>query len=126
MSTRTHTNQKPNGYGVGVLLIRWTGLLNGDDGDWIAIPEHRDITVQVLGTFGAGGSLQFEGTNEDAVSPASPIILRDTRAGANTLVFTSGGLQQCLEAPFRIRPRVTAGDGSTSLTAIVLARRSRG
>lgn len=126
MATRTHVNQQPPGYSSGVLLVHWSGLLNGDDGDWITVPEHSDIAVQVFGTLGAGGSLSFQGTNEIVATPLNPAILNDTRGEGNPMTFTTADLRQCLEAAYRVRPIVTAGDGTTTLTCAVKFNRSRG
>ena len=99
-------------------LIRWTGLLNGDDGspaDWV---DYADRCFQVTGTFGTGGSLTVEGSNDGVTFSA----LADPQG--NALTFTSTKIEQALELPRYVRPRVTAGDGTTSLVCSLVMRRA--
>lgn len=100
-----------------VRLITWGGLLNGDDGaraDWV---EFADRCIQVTGTFGTGGSVTIEGSNDGATFHP----LSDPQG--NPLTFTTGRIEQALELPRYVRPRVTAGDGTTNLTVTLLMRR---
>jgi hypothetical protein len=73
--------------------------------------------VQVQGTFGASGSVSVEGSN-DGVNYHT---LRDPQGVS--LTFTAAGLKAVLELTRFIRPRVTAGDGTTALTVTLVARR---
>jgi len=95
----------------------WTGLLNTDTGDLFQFPDWADRCIQVFGTFGAGGTILIEGSN-DGVNWGT---LNDTNGVA--LSLTAASLRQMSEAPLFIRPRVSAGDGTTSLTATVVCRR---
>ena len=109
MATRnaTVTDISPTGKSK---LVTWTGLLNTDDGapaDWV---DSSDRCLQVTGTFGAGGSVTIQGSN-DGTNWAP---LADPQG--NALVFTSQRIEQALELPRYVRPLVTAGDGTTSLT----------
>ena len=97
----------------------WSGLLNGDDGAPIEWAAYADRSVQVLGTFGAGGSAQMEGSNTDGSLNFIPL----TDPQGNALTFTSGRIEQLEELTKQVRPHVTAGDGTTNLTVVVLARR---
>lgn len=99
-----------------IWLLQWTGLLNGDTGNYAVIPHMEDWSVHVFGTFGAGGSISIQGSNETG-APANPIILVDP-AGA-LLTFTAAALKQALPQAYAVRPTVTAGDGTTALTVIV-------
>lgn len=74
-------------------------------------------TVQVTGTFGLLGSVVIEGSN-DGINyfPLSAQI------SGLPLVFTAPGLKQVLEVVRYIRPRVTAGDGNTSLAVALFMR----
>ncbi len=97
----------------------WTGLLNGDDGDLKSIPGAADMTVQVFGTFGAGGTIILEGSCEE--DPASNFFqMRDQ--GDNVISFEVADGESVGPIAAFIRPRVTAGDGTTDLTMILLAR----
>ena len=107
------TDASPNGKAK---LLTWTGLLNTDTGapaDWV---EYSDRCFQVAGTFGAGGSVTIQGSN-DGVNWAS---LADPQG--NALVFTSQRIEQALELPRFVRPIVTAGDGTTNLTVTLLMK----
>lgn len=104
-----------------VMQFKYSGLLNGDDGAPIDSKNwggHVDRSVHVEGTPGAGGTIVFEGSNNDG---AQYQTLRDP--GSVALSFTAVGMKQVLEVSQLQRPRVTAGDGTTSLTFSVIARR---
>lgn len=46
-------------------LITWTALANGDTGKPLDYPDYGgDCTVSFEGTFGVGGSVKFEGSND--------------------------------------------------------------
>ena len=92
-----------------VIDVQWVGLLNTDDGspfEWNRGFAERDVTVS--GTFGVGGTLVMQGSN-DAVT------WRTLRTVAGTASFTAAGGGTLTEYPRFIRPLVTAGDGTTSL-----------
>ena len=97
-------------------IYTWGPMANGDVGNAQAYTGTGDRTIQVTGTFGAGGSLQPEGS----LDGVNWFQLKDP---SNTAIaFTAAGLKAILEhAPF-IRPHVTAGDGTTSLTCIISVR----
>ena len=99
-------------------LITWPGLLNGDDGAPAQWVEFADRCFQVTGTFGTGGSLTIQGSN-DGVNWAS---LADPQG--NALTFTAQKVEQALELPRFVRPIVTAGDGTTSLVATLCMRKA--
>lgn len=98
----------------------WTGLTQAtlDSGEPFEGNEYGDRSIQISGTFGAGGSINVEGSNNGTVWA----ILADPQG--NALTFTTAKIEQVLEAVRYIRPIVTAGDGTTSLTATLFARRS--
>ena len=102
-----------------VLRYRWTGLLNGDDGAPIEKGSYADRSVQVLGTFGAGGSISIEGSNDGGTTWA---VLKDPLG--NAVTFTSAGIKTIGDVTFQTRPHVTAGDGTTSLAVHILARKT--
>lgn len=126
MATRAIDNLRPSFYGSSLRLIRWSGLLNGDDGEWLTVSEHRDISVHFFGSFGAGGTVILEGSNESVDPPTSAVAIHDTSgAGPNPVSATAAKIQQVHNVPHKLRPRVTAGDGATSITVIVRATRGR-
>ena len=98
-------------------VITWTPLANGDDGQRIEMPGSADRSVQIEGTFGAGGNLRIEGSNDG--TNYRPLV--DPQG--NALDITSAKIEQVLEIVRYIRPRVTAGDGTTSLTVTMIVRR---
>lgn len=99
-------------------VATWTGILNGDSGEPVAMPGSADRSAQVTGTFGAGGSLRIEGSNDGT----NYYALNDPQGSA--LNITAAGIKGIIEATRFIRPRATAGDGTTSLTVTMLLRRN--
>lgn len=102
-------------------LAVWTGLtFSGlDTGQPWDTFDYADYTVQFGGTFGAGGSVSLEGSNDGTTY----FVLNDVQASAITK--TAAALEQVAEAPRWVRPVITAGDGTTSLTCTLYARRGR-
>ena len=98
------------------ILAQWADLANGDEGEALPFSQYADKTVQVVGTFGAGGSVTIEGSNNGT----DWAVLAD--AQGNALNITSAKIEQVLEVTQYVRPRVTAGDGTTSINVILLAR----
>ena len=101
----------------------WTGLLNGDDGAPVSVPGAADMTVQMIViAAGVGDTLIFEGSLETG-PPTNFFQLRD--GGDNFISFTEADGEAVAPIAAFIRPRVTAGDGTTDLTAILFARNTR-
>lgn len=116
MAERSVTRADTFGYAV---LYTWTGLLNGDTGAAVEMPEYGDRTVQITGTFGVGGTLVLQGSNDGTnwfslTDPQGNLISKTAAAGENVM-----------ETPRYTRPIVTAGDGSTSLVVTIFARRTQ-
>jgi hypothetical protein len=102
-----------------IISISWTPLTTTNaDGAPCRFLQHADRTVQVTGTFGAGGTLVWEGSN-DGTNYATLTDQSD-----NNLSFTSAKIEQIMQVPLNSRPRVTGGDGTTSLTVTVVMRRN--
>lgn len=104
-----------------IVRVTWTNMANGDDGSPVRMSQWADRSIQVFGTFGAGGSARWEGTNTDAATNFAAL----TDPQGNSLDFTTAKIEQVTEAVTQARPRVTAGDGTTSLTVVMLARRAQ-
>lgn len=85
------------------------------------IAGYADKTIQVEGTFGAGGSVVLEGTNDGNPNHYRPL----TNPQGTPIALTAAGLQALTEAVIWVRARVTAGDGTTALTASVFFRRTQ-
>lgn len=109
--------QAPSGC-ANAILAQWAALTNGNDGDPVDLLNFRDRSVQVTGTFGASGSVQLEGSNDGT----NYVLLKDPLG--NNLAFTAAGLQPVLAMTRYVRPRVTNGDGTTSLTVTMFGCRS--
>lgn len=98
-------------------LIGWSGLLNGDTGAWVEVVDYADRTATITGTFGTGGSVTLQGSNDGT----NAFALTDPQA--NAITKTAAAMELIVEAPRYIRPTVTAGDGSTNLAVQILCRR---
>ena len=107
----------PNG-NSNIRRVTWGNLANGDSGDMIGpdLALWSDRSLQVGGTFGAGGNVNWEGSNDGVnfFTLSSP--------QGTTLAFTSGALRQVLEGALYMRPRVTAGDGTTAIAVTLMLR----
>jgi hypothetical protein len=95
-------------------------MANGDVGTTLNAPFLPDKTFSVAGTFGAGGSIQLEGDNIDGTKG---IILKDT--GGNNIVMTAAGTVAIAAVPLFMRPKVTAGDGTTALTPSIVSTKAK-
>jgi len=100
-----------------VKMFTYAAMANGDDGEPLSSPEFGDICVQITGTLGTGGTLVWQGSNDKSVWHT----LNNAQGG--TMSLTALAIKQVVERPLWMRPAVTAGDGTTSLVATVLARR---
>lgn len=98
------------------VIATWASMANGDDGEPIELANFADRSVQVTGTFGAGGSVRIEGSN-DGVNYA-PL----TDPQGNNLDILSAKIEAISEVVRYIRPRVTAGDGTTAITVCMLLK----
>jgi hypothetical protein len=121
MAERTPTVIQPGSLGglEHSVLMTWTGLLNGDTGAPLTFHDYPDRTFQVTGTFGTGGSVNLEGSNDGT----NWAILTDPQG--NAITKTAAGMEAVTETPRYMRPNVTAGDGTTDLTVTVFARSPR-
>ena len=106
----------------GTLRITWANLANGDTGSWFDPGPYDDVNVQVFGTFGAGGNLRVEGSNESG-TPSNPQALNDPQG--NALNIGTAKSEQLLEVTGQTRVNATAGDGTTDLTVVMWLRHKR-
>lgn len=107
----------------GVMVATWNLDISEDEGGWLVLPYHTDICLQVYGTFGAGATINFEGCNQydEDVDVAFPVF----DFGGSAIALTAAGGVQCQQAPYKVRPTLTGGDGSTAITVFVKASRVR-
>jgi hypothetical protein len=99
----------------GVVLAKWGPLANGENGNPAQLRKWPTKTVQVFGTLGVGGSISIQGSNDGT----NWVTLRDSLGVA--LTFTALGLRDILENCVHFRAIVTAGDGTTALSAWIVA-----
>lgn len=117
MATKNSVSQP---YRLSHQIFVWSGLANGDDGNGADYGFGAGgRTVQVGGTFGVGGNLAVEGSNDGTTW----YTLNDL-AGSALGTITAAGLHSIREEPLYIRPHVTAGDGTTSLTVTLVVRKN--
>lgn len=111
--------------GGGVKKVTWAGLTKATDdtGEWYEVQRmgarFPDKTVHVYGTFGSGGNLRMQGSNED--TPANPFTMED-HAGLD-MDFTATAGKLAAQNPMFIRPAITAGDGTTDLSCEMIIGR---
>lgn len=123
MATIAHTltqtdSQDFNFKRLGTIIVTWAGLGNGDVGKWVDLSNFNDLTFQVRGTFGSGGQVDIEGSNNSGTTAA---VLSDL--DGNALNVVGAGIDVIREGPQMVRPNVSAGDGTTDLTIILVAKR---
>lgn len=109
--------------GIDAIVVTWGLLANGDTGKPVQLPAAADRSIQAEGTFGAGGSVACEGSNNSTVGTDGNFRALSNPAGT-TIAITTAGIQQVTEATAWVRPNVTAGDGTTSLTVTMCMRRT--
>lgn len=109
---------------AGVILVTWANLTqtNSDVGKaftlapkWVAF---SDKSVQLDGVLGSGGTCIIEGSNQYQAAVPTYATLHDPQG--NALSLTALGIKQVLEVTGLVRPRISAGDGTTSLTVSMI------
>ena len=102
------------------LLWEFTPLTNTGADVTAAIDyvQWGDMSVQVRGTWGAGGAAVIEGSNDGT----NYVPLNNAQGTA--LSLSADSLKQIVERPRYVRARVSGGDGTTSLTATFVFRRA--
>lgn len=96
----------------------WPDLSNGDTGKPINLSLFRGASVQVVGTFGTGGQVDIEGSNDGGTTWDT---LTNEQGTAINLTDTS--LEEIQQYAELVRPNVSAGDTNTSLTVHLVARK---
>ena len=95
-------------------VVKWIGLANGESGEPFISPGTADKTVQVKGTFGSGGNVIIEGS----LDGVDYFQLKDELG--NNLSFSSTDGETVMQNVVYLRPRVTAGDGTTAIDVWLL------
>lgn len=100
-------------------VLSWGALANGDDGapfEWV--DGGAEIWVQVIGTFGVGGSISFQGS----VNGTNWVTM--TRVGGTSAAtFTTAGGAALNGVPRYLRHVVTSGDETTALAGAATYQR---
>ena len=124
MATQNLTLTAPDTNFAGARTLLGTNaipLANGDNTSSVPVLGYDEITVAVVGTFGVGGSVAVEGSLDNSTFFALPNL------AGTAIAITAAGIAVVGTSGVRyVRARVTAGDGTTSLTAsIFLKTRNR-
>lgn len=91
-------------------------VLAYDIGLPIEFARFSDRSIQVVGTWGVGGSITMKGSNDGT----NYYALTDPQG--NAITKTADALEQITELTQHIKPEITAGDITTSLTVTLLCR----
>lgn len=99
-------------------IYQWGPAASGDTFVPVGRGDLVDRSIQVEGTFGAGGQISLQGSN-DGVNYHT---LHDPFN--NQIIITSTSIVQVTEVTAWMKPLLNGGDGSTSLTITICVRRS--
>jgi hypothetical protein len=104
----------------GAVTVTYGPMQNGDIGvpPSMNLDVYSDVSFQATGTFGTGGSVAVEGSNDGT----NFVALHN--AQGTTIALTAASITAVLEAVNYTRPHVTAGDGNTTLTVTGFYRRT--
>jgi hypothetical protein len=98
-------------------IATWTSLLNGETGDFADIPlDAATRSIQVSGTFGAAGNVIIEGSNDGAT-----FFTLNNAFGTALGTVTAAAINSIDQNCRFVRPRVSAGDGTTNLKVVLVA-----
>lgn len=103
----------------GFVIATYEHMAITDVGPGIEFYAYADRSVQVFGTFGAGGSVLIEGSNDGEHWSA----LADPQG--SPLVFNTAKIEAVLECTRHLRPVVAAGDETTDITVLVFGRNTK-
>ena len=114
MSTVAYTVENLIG---GVKIVTWSPLTSSNvDGTPFVCPMFSDKSVQVYGTFG-GATVTVQGSNDSS----SPTYATLADPQGNALTVTLAKIEQVLENTYSVRPLLSGGDGTTSITVKMMA-----
>lgn len=103
-----------------VRKVVWANLTTTNtDGKAIEWVQWADRSIQVNGTFGAGGTVKLMGSNNGVD------WYEITDPQGNAISKTAGAIEACTEITQYVKPLITAGDGTTSITATLILRRAQ-
>lgn len=102
-----------------VKMFVWTPLTttnaNGAPAEWVS---YADRCIHFTGTFGVGGTVKLQGSNDG-------VDWQDLTDRQGTAISrTAASIKQVTEGTRYVRPFVSAGDGTTAITASLVMRRA--
>lgn len=100
----------------GTISVAWPDMQSGDVGQPYSGHSYADRSIQVVGVFSAA-TCRVAGSNGGDTYTA----LSDPQGDA--LNLATAGLKAVSEITRFLRPEVLGGDGATSLTVTMIARR---
>lgn len=100
------------------MLVTWNSLAVNDTGLPFVLSQYADRSAQVTGTFGAGGLVVIEGTNDNT----NYSTLSDPQG--NAISITASKIEAVSEIVVAIRPKVSGGDGTTLINVSMLVRKN--
>lgn len=106
----------PNSLHHTCVIVTWPAMALGDFGQPIELANFADRSVQTVGDFGTGGSVRIEGS----IDGENYAPLTDPQG--NYLDIATAKIEAISELVRYIRPRVTAGDGTTAITVHMLLK----
>lgn len=118
MSEITYTQDFPIAGNSNFMRVTWNGLAVNDTGLPFILSQYADRSVQIVGTFGAGGLVVIEGSNDGT----NYSTLNDPQG--NAISITTSKIEAVSEIVVALRPKVTGGDGTTLLTITMLVRKN--
>lgn len=87
-----------------------TALAHSDTGQPISLPQKSDMSFQATGTFGAGGSVAIEASNDGT----NFFVVKDSYG--TTVALTAAAPIARVTGPWLwIRPDATGGDNTTAV-----------
>ena len=99
-------------------IVKWLTLTTtNDEGEAFEMPSASDRSIHIIGTFGSGGTVHLQGSNDGT----NWIALTDPQG--NAITKTATFVEMVTELTRYVRPFVSAGDGTTDLDAFLLVKR---
>lgn len=107
-------------------VVATVTLANGDESTDLGLFNYPEKTIEISGTFGAGGTINIRGKNVSSATVTEYLALHRANDPTLTLTgLTAVILSGLVEDPQFIKADVDAGDGTTELTVTVVGYTSR-